>query len=104
MKTYSTYILTNKAHTVLYTGVTNNLVRRVLEHRNKVNPTSFTARYNVSKLVYYCIGGDVYGAIEHEKKIKGKSRKNKMKLVSELNPDWKDLSAEIGLEEADLSF
>ena len=84
------YILTNKIHTVLYTGVTNHLRRRLSEHRKKVR-RGFTARYNVDRLVYYEIFDDPYSAISREKQIKGGSRAKKIELVNSLNPEWIDL-------------
>jgi putative endonuclease len=84
------YILTNRNHTVLYTGVTNNLVRRVYEHREKVIP-GFTSRYNVSELVFYEATPDVRAAIAREKQIKGDSRSKKITLIVAMNPDWRDL-------------
>jgi putative endonuclease len=84
------YILTNKSNTVLYTGVTNNLKRRVLEHRSGSKP-SFTKRYNIHKLVYYEILSGPYLAIAREKQIKAGSRKRKMDLIRAMNPEWQDL-------------
>ena len=90
-KQYSVYIMTNKFNRVLYTGVTNNLYRRVLEHKNKANP-GFTKQYNATKLVYYEVTDDVYGAITREKQIKGWLRKKKVALIKSVNPKWHDLS------------
>ena len=87
---YYIYILTNKDNKVLYTGVTNNLLRRVYEHRSK-HVKIFTSKYNVSKLVYYEEAEDVYGAISREKQIKGYVRAKKVKLIESINPEWKDL-------------
>jgi putative endonuclease len=85
------YILTNKHHTVLYIGVTNNLPARIIEHRDKVNPNSFTARYNVYKLVY-CEIHEIYEeALIREKILKGGSRKRKIDLIDKFNSGWKDL-------------
>jgi putative endonuclease len=89
-KHFSIYIITNKYHTVLYTGVTNNLARRIYEHREKLID-GFTKRYNINKLVYYEVGGSAIGAIEREKQIKKMSRERKKKLVSDMNPHWHDL-------------
>ena len=75
---------------MLYTGITNNLQRRVYEHKNKL-ADSFTSKYNVNKLVYYEIGEDIEGAILREKQIKAGSRKKKDELIKKFNPDWKDL-------------
>ena len=91
MKMYYVYMLTNKSDTVLYTGVTNNLERRLYEHKNKMIP-GFTMKYNVSKLVYYDCTSDVYQAITREKQIKGWTREKKNQLVESVNPEWKDLS------------
>ena len=90
MHDYFVYILTNRRHTVLYTGVTNDLVRRVFEHRAKLTG-GFTARYNVDKLVFYERTTDVNAAIAREKQIKGGSRRRKIALIDEMNPDWRDL-------------
>ncbi len=84
------YILTNKVNTVLYTGVTSNLVKRIYEHKNKLVP-SFTNSYNVSKLVYYEVYPSILSAIEREKQIKGKKRVYKEALINEFNPEWIDL-------------
>ena len=97
-RNYYTYILTNKTHTVLYTGVTSDLVKRIWQHRNHIFPKSFTSRYKVCKLIYFECSSDINAAIWREKKIKGKTRKNKIKLISTTNPDWNDLAREIGLE------
>lgn len=94
MKQFYIYILTNKNNTTLYTGVTNNLVRRVYEHKQE-GIRSFTKRYNHDKLVYYEIFTSVYEAISREKQIKGGSRNRKIKLVEESNPEWLDLFEEI---------
>ena len=88
---YYVYIMTNAANVVLYTGVTNDLIRRVFEHKNHVDPKSFTARYNIHKLVYYETTTDVTAAISREKQIKGGSRSKKNALVEQMNPEWKDL-------------
>lgn len=94
MKDYFVYITTNKKDGVLYTGNTNNLQRRVWEHKNKVYPNSFTARYNVDKLVYYEVCGDVFSMIDREKQIKNLVRRKKIELIEKDNPTWKDLSEE----------
>ncbi len=86
--------MTNAHHTVLYTGVTNNLARRVYEHKNGIGSV-FTRRYNVHKLVYYEVGNDIKAAIAREKQIKGGSRKKKIDLINGFNPEWKDLYEEI---------
>ena len=92
---YYVYILANKVNTTLYTGVTNNLIRRVYEHKNKEHPDSFTAKYNVNKLVYYEETTDVESAIEREKQIKSWNRKRKDQLVISKNPSWLDLYNDI---------
>jgi putative endonuclease len=79
------YILTNKAKTVLYTGMTNNLKRRLHEHKSKLNPNSFTAKYNVSYLIYYEHYGWVQQAIEREKEIKLMKRDRKLELIKNFN-------------------
>ncbi len=89
---YYIYIMTNKNNTVLYTGVTNNLIRRVYEHKHKINADSFTAKYNVNKLVYYEIYQYIEDAIKREKQIKGGSRAKKIALIEKENGDWRDLS------------
>jgi putative endonuclease len=81
-------------NTVLYTGVTNNLKRRVYEHKEK-HISSFTSRYNVTKLVYYEILADSYNAITREKQIKGGSRQKKVDLIDSMNPKWRDLYDDI---------
>ena len=88
---YYVYILANNYNTTVYTGVTNNLVRRVYEHKEHFDPASFTAKYHVEKLVYYEEYSDPLTAIDREKQIKGFSRKNKNKLIEKDNPDWKDI-------------
>ena len=88
---YYVYILTNHTNTTLYTGVTNNLIRRMYEHRNNLDPKSFTAKYRIYKLVYYENTSDVYAAIEREKQIKSWNRARKNKLIEEHNPEWNDL-------------
>ena len=93
-KEYCVYILTNSRHTVLYTGVTDDLKRRVLEHKNKTGST-FTKRYNVDELVYFEAGDDVNMAIYREKQIKAGSRQKKIDLINGFNPEWKDLFEEL---------
>ena len=88
---YYVYILTNATGVAIYVGVTNDLVRRMYEHRNQLDPDSYTAKYNIHKLVYYEYTGDVRAAIEREKQIKGWNRARKNKLVESRNPQWKDL-------------
>ena len=88
---YYVYILSNRLNTVIYTGVTRDLVRRVYEHKHHLDPDSFTAKYDVTKLVYYESTSDVKAAIEREKQIKGWNRKRKNKLVESRNPSWAEL-------------
>jgi putative endonuclease len=90
---YCVYIMTNVHNTTLYTGVTNNLQRRVLEHRAGKG-SSFTKRYNLIKLVYFECGDEVATAIFKEKQIKAGSRQSKIDLVNKMNPEWKDLYEE----------
>jgi putative endonuclease len=91
---YYIYILTNQRHTVLYTGVSNDLKRRIHQHREKLLP-GFTHRYNVSKLVFYECTEDPSAAISREKQIKAGSRRKKIELVNRFNQDWRDLYDEI---------
>ena len=90
MNDYYVYIMTNKSGT-LYTGVTNNLRRRVAQHKSKVS-SSFTQKYNINKIVYFEATSDIYSAITREKQIKGWIRKKKIALIESVNPEWKDLS------------
>ncbi|MBI4037405.1 GIY-YIG nuclease family protein [Candidatus Daviesbacteria bacterium] len=89
-KYYYVYIASNKINTVLYTGITNNLIRRIYEHKQKLVP-GFTAKYNVNKLVWFEVYEDVNEAIKREKQIKGSSRKKKLDLIISINPEFKDL-------------
>lgn len=91
MKQYYVYILTNYSNNVLYTGVTNNLERRIYEHKNKLID-GFTKKYNLNKLVYFDEFSDINDAISAEKKVKGWLRIKKINLVKSRNPEWKDLS------------
>ena len=93
-KEYCVYIMTNAHNTVLYTGVTNNLARRVYEHKNGLG-SAFVKKYNVHKLVYYEQGTDIHATIAIEKRIKSGSRKKKIDLINKMNPEWKDLYEEI---------
>ena len=88
--TYYVYMMTNKYNNVLYTGVTNDLIRRVYEHRNHLIMDSFTTKYNINKLVYFESTEDVKSAIEREKQIKSWNRKRKDALVNSQNPTWED--------------
>ena len=87
---YCVYIMTIKNNTVLYTGVTNNLRRRVIEHRTGQGG-KFTSKYKITKLVSYECGSDINAAIDREKQIKGGSRQGKIDLINGINPGWKDL-------------
>ena len=91
-KEYYVYIMTNRSRT-LYTGVTNNLIRRVYEHKNKHIP-GFTSKYNIKILVYYESTPSVFAALKREKQIKGWLRAKKIALIESINPQWKDLSEE----------
>ncbi|NMG07402.1 GIY-YIG nuclease family protein [Brasilonema sp. UFV-L1] len=93
-KQYYLYIMTNHYNTVLYTGVTNDLQRRVYEHKSK-SIEGFTKKYNITKLVYYEIFEDASTAISREKQIKAGSRQKKIDLVNSLNQEWKDLYDEL---------
>ncbi|MBI1910409.1 MAG: GIY-YIG nuclease family protein [Deltaproteobacteria bacterium] len=86
--------MTNKSYKVLYTGITNDLKRRVFEHREK-QAKGFTKKYNVNKLVYYEVFEDPENAIVREKQIKGGSRARKIELINRMNADWRDLYEEI---------
>jgi putative endonuclease len=86
------YILTNNNNSVLYTGVTSNLKERIEQHKHKKHPDSFSAKYNLCKLVYYELFDTIGEAIEREKIIKGGSRKRKLDLINSTNPEWRDLS------------
>lgn len=88
---YYVYILANWNNNVLYTGVTNNLERRLYEHKNNLID-GFTKKYNVHKLVYFDTTPDIYAAIEKEKQIKGWTRAKKNALIIQMNPEWVDLS------------
>ena len=94
MSSYYIYMMTNQQNKVLYTGVTNNLIGRVWQHKEKLFK-GFTSKYNLTKLVYYEIFGEVYDAITREKHIKGKKRKFKIDLIEKENKDWKDLWSDI---------
>jgi len=85
------YIITNYTNTVLYTGVTTNLQRRLNEHKSNKFP-GFSSKYHLYKLVYFEIGDDMYGAISREKQIKAGSRAKKIALINSINPLWEDLS------------
>ena len=84
------YILFNKRNGTLYTGVTSNLVKRIYEHKNKLIK-GFSSKYGVDKLGYYEVHSSITFAIEREKQIKGGSRKRKLELIENMNPNWIDL-------------
>ena len=90
MKHYWVYMMTNPNNTVIYTGVTNDLKRRVWGHKEKKG-SSFTSRYNITKLVYYECFGRIYDAIGAEKRIKSGSRAKKIEIIESMNPGWQDL-------------
>lgn len=87
MKTGYTYITTNRSHTVLYTGVSSDLLSRVQKHRMGVYKNSFTKKYNVNKLVYYEVFPDIRDAIAREKQLKAGPRKKKIDLINKMNPN-----------------
>ncbi|MFA7253778.1 MAG: GIY-YIG nuclease family protein [Patescibacteria group bacterium] len=91
---YFIYIITNKINTVIYTGVTNDLQRRIFEHKNKFIP-GFSAKYNLNKLVYLQEYSQIKDAIAAEKKIKGWTRAKKVALIETTNLKWKDLATEL---------
>src|SRR5688500_19851308 len=91
---YYVYLLTNFTSDLIYTGVTNDLIARVTQHREKLNE-GFTKRYAVWKLVYFETAEDPIGAIEREKQIKGGPRRRKVELIESTNPKWRDLYHEI---------
>src|SRR4030066_811778 len=92
MNQYYVYIMTNKSKT-LYTGITNNLQRRVYEHKQKLIP-GFTSKYNINQLVYYEITSDINVALSREKQIKGWLRSKKIALIESVNPEWRDLNVD----------
>ena len=92
------YILSNKYNTTLYTGVTNDLMRRIAEHKLHINK-SFTDRYNIENLVYFESCNDMTTAIHREKQIKKWHREWKEELINDMNPEWKDLAEDIGVDE-----
>ena len=88
---YYVYIMSCKLNRTVYTGVTNNLIRRVYEHKHNLDPNGFTAKYSVHKLVYFEQTSSVYTAISREKQIKSWNRKRKNKLIESMNPNWNEL-------------
>ena len=93
-KPYYVYIITNQHHTTLYTGVTNNLVSRMMEHKSGMG-SGFSHKYNLTKLVYFECAMSALSAINREKQIKSGSRKKKIALINSINPDWNDLFEEL---------
>tara|TARA_R110002049_G_scaffold81007_1_gene205992 strand:+ start:227 stop:514 length:288 start_codon:yes stop_codon:yes gene_type:complete len=91
MKPGYVYILTNKNNTTLYVGVTSNLKQRILQHKERQDKKSFTARYNLDKLVYYEAYQMIGDAIGREKQLKAGSRAKKIALIESMNPEWLDL-------------
>lgn len=89
------YMLASQKNGTLYTGVTSNLIKRIHEHKAKIHPDSFTAKYAVDKLVWYVAGDDIRSAIELEKKIKNRNRAWKIALIEKDNPEWRDLSVNL---------
>jgi putative endonuclease len=85
--------MTNRSKT-LYTGITNNLQRRVYEHKQKLSP-AFTSKYNINQLVFYEITSDINVALSREKQIKGWLRSKKIALIESMNPEWRDLSGDL---------
>ena len=92
---YYVYMLTNNHKNLLYVGITNDLVRRIYEHKHHIDKGSYTDRYNIENLIYYESTSDVKAAIEREKQIKGWNRKRKEKLIATKNPNWDDLYGSI---------
>jgi putative endonuclease len=86
-----TYITTNKANKVIYTGVTSDLKGRMESHKSKKYPNAFTARYNADKLVWFREFDSIIDARDRERQLKAGSRVKKLKLIEEINPEWKDL-------------
>lgn len=89
------YIMTNQRNGTLYVGVTSKLIERVQEHKTHIHPQSFTSKYGCNMLVYYNVFESIEEAISEEKRIKAGSRSKKLKLIEQVNPEWKDLWYEI---------
>lgn len=104
MKPGFIYILTNKNNTTLYVGVTSHIVQRINQHKDKIFPESFSAKYNLNKLVYYEAFQEIGDAIGREKQIKGGSRQKKLDLINSKNPNWKDLYEEVVENFSNLNF
>ena len=94
VRQFYVYILTNKAQTVLYTGITNDLEKRVWEHRSGLG-SKFVGRYGASRLVYFEVFEDPYEAISREKQIKAGPRRKKVALIEKTNPRWRDLAGQL---------
>lgn len=94
MQNYYVYIMTNKPKGTLYVGITNNLARRVFEHKNNITQ-GFTSKYKLHKLVFYNYSTDVSAAIEYEKRVKKWNRQWKIELIEDFNPNWDDLYNQI---------
>ncbi len=92
MKNYYVYIMTNKPKGTLYIGITNNLIRRVYEHKNDLIENSFTSRYSLHRLVYYEVYSYVWDAIGREKNIKKWKRNWKIRMIEEVNPNWEEIT------------
>lgn len=95
------YIMSNAHNKVLYCGATDDLYRRVNEHKNGVYTNSFTSRYNINKLVYYEVFSLTADAFKREKQVKGGSRLKKIKLIESINPDWTDLTEKISQDKGE---
>ena len=91
---YYVYILANKRNGTLYVGVTNDLVRRIYQHKNDLI-AGFTQKYQIHRLVYYEVTNDVYAAIVREKQLKNWHRKWKIRIIEESNPEWRDLYTDL---------
>jgi putative endonuclease len=89
------YIMTNKLHTVYYTGVTSDLITRIDQHKTKLYPRSFTARYNINKMVYFESFHSIEEAIGREKQVKNYRREKKIALIESINPKWNDLYEDV---------
>lgn len=98
------YFMTNKNRTTLYIGVTNDLCRRIYEHKNHLNKNSFTARYNLEYCIYYEEFTNFYLAIKREKELKKWNRQKKNELINKINPQWKELVTEKGFIKDNRSF
>ncbi|MBU1131217.1 GIY-YIG nuclease family protein [Patescibacteria group bacterium] len=98
LQEYYVYMMSNRTNSVIYTGCTNDLTGRVYQHKFKYNPKSFTAKYNVNKLVYYEVFYSPWDMINREKQIKNLVRRKKIELIEKNNPHWKDLSEDWDFE------